>query len=116
MTAYSFAAKHLLELKGNKEAEAEHIFEVFHELHATDHPHLEPFHDYLRTTELPVHDTKDLLHSLSLSHAIPILVRKESVFTVPGTEQLANTSKLQHVFIEHFYSSHALDQLLSALK
>ncbi|HEY5259739.1 MAG TPA: hypothetical protein VIJ46_03755 [Rhabdochlamydiaceae bacterium] len=116
MTAYSFAAKHLLELKRTKEAEAGHIVEVFHELHTSDHPHLESFHDYLRTTELPVHDTKDLLHSLSLSQALSILVRNESVFTVPGTEQLANTSKLQHVFIEHFYTSPAFDQLLSALK
>jgi len=116
MTHYAFAAKHLLELKQDKEAEPQHIVEVFHELHATDHPHLAPFHDYLRTTELPVHDTKDLLHSLSLSQAIPILALKESFFTIPGTSQLANTSKLEQAFIDHFYTSSVFHQLLAALK
>ena len=116
MTHYAFAAKHLLELKQDKEAEPQHIVEVFHELHAVDHPHLAPFHDYLRTTELPVLDTKDLLHSLSLSQAIPILVRKESFFMVPGTSQQANTSKLEQAFIEHFYTSPIFHQLLASIK
>lgn len=116
MTNYSFAAKHLLEIKQNKEAAPEHIIEVLRELHTSDHPHLGPFHDYLRTTELPVHDTKDLLHSLSLSQAIPILTLKESFFTVPGTSQLAITSKLEQAFIDHFYTSPVFHELLAALK
>ena len=115
MTAYSFTAEHLLELKQDRDAEPQHIVEVFNELHSTEHPHLATFHDYLKTTELPVHDTNDLLHSLSLSQALPILAKNESQFTVPGTAHAAHTSKLQHAFLEHFYSSPCLEHLLKTL-